>query len=222
MGLIIKDPPTCWLGDNEPAVWRDIPCAIISDELNRAPVMHAEISLISLNAARFAGHALTVDCMVGSNIAIHYALERAWPGCVIVVDGRGHKDTALIGEIMYETARTAKVGAIVIDGSVRDIACLRAGDLPIYARGFTPRGPHKGFGGEINGPIQCGGVAISAGDLLVGDDDGVVVIRKDQVEAGLMERCRKRMADEAERIRRIKAGENRYAFNPLPPPEKID
>ncbi|RMF04893.1 MAG: hypothetical protein D6773_05810 [Alphaproteobacteria bacterium] len=78
---------------------------------------------------------------------------------------------------------------------MRDVAELRDSPVPAYARAVVPAGPHKGFGGEVNGMIQCGGTAVQPGDILVGDDDGVVVIRPEQL-AGLIERCRERIANE--------------------------
>jgi regulator of RNase E activity RraA len=77
----------------------------------------------------------------------------------------------------------------VIDGAVRDAGELRESGFSVYARGVVPNGPHKGFGGSLNRLIQCAGASVEAGDLIVGDEDGVVVIRSDQ-RSGLMERCK--------------------------------
>ena len=130
----------------------------------------------------------------------------------------GHTDTAVWGGILGQAAKARCVAALVVDGSVRDAAELRASGLAVFARGVVPGGPHKGFGGVINAPIQCAGVPVSPGDLVVGDDDGVVVVRPDQMD-GLMEKCRARMAREEELARRIAAGASTVELLNLPPPE---
>ena len=170
------------------------PVAVIGDELNRAQMLAAAIKPVAPGMG-FVGQALTVQCMVGDNLALHHAAARAAPGAVLVADARAHEDTAVWGGILHQAAKTRGVVAVVIDGAVRDVAELRESGLPAYARAVVPTGPHKGFGGEINAPIACGGVAVSPGDVLVGDDDGIVVIRPDQID-GLAERCAARIANE--------------------------
>ena len=170
------------------------PVAVIGDELNRTQMMAAALKPVAPDKG-FVGQALTVQCMVGDNLALHHAAARATPGAVLVADARAHEDTAVWGGILHQAAKARGVVAVVIDGAVRDVAELRESGLPVYARAIVPAGPHKGFGGEINGPIACGGVAVAPGDVLVGDDDGIVVIRPDQVD-GLAERCAARIANE--------------------------
>ena len=216
--LTINDPPRDLLTEAELAAWRDLPTAIISDELGRSWTMQAAIKPLAPGTG-FAAQALTVQTMVGDNAALHYALTAAWPGCVIVVDARGHVDTAVWGGIMTCAAKARGVAALVVDGSVRDAAELRQSGLPVYARGIVPNGPHKGFGGTVNVPIQCAGVAIDPGDLLVGDDDGVVVIRPDRM-AGLMEKCRQRIAREVDHMKRIAAGASTVELLGLPAVDK--
>lgn len=212
--LTLNDPPRTLLAEAELAAWRELPTAIISDELGRSCTMQAAIKPLAPGTG-FAGQALTVQTMVGDNAALHYALTVAWPGCVIVVDARGHVDTAVWGGIMTHAAKTRGVAALVVDGSVRDAAELRQSGLPVYARGIVPNGPHKGFGGAVNVPIQCAGVAVDPGNLLVGDDDGVVVIRPDRM-AGLMDKCVQRIAKEEDHLKRIDAGASTVELLGLP------
>jgi RraA family protein len=219
MALTIHHPDFPRLSAEELELWKNIPTSIISDELNRTGTLNSELRPLQSDL-RFAGQALTVQCMVGDNAPIHYAMTVAWPGCVMLVDGRGHKDTALFGEILGEAALAAGVVAVIIDGATRDSAELRASDLYVYARAIVPNGPHKGFGGAINVPIQCAGVSVSPGDLVVGDDDGVVIVPPRQIK-GLRPRCDSRIASEAERIQRIRAGATTVDLLGFPPPEKI-
>ncbi len=219
MALTINKAEFQQLSTEELELWSHIPTSIISDELNRTGTLHSEVRPLQSNFS-FAGQALTVQCMVGDNAPIHYAMTVAWPGCVMVVDGRGHKDTALFGEILGEAALAKGVIAVIIDGAVRDSAELRESDLYVYTRGIVPNGPHKGFGGAINVPIQCAGVNVSPGDLVVADDDGVVIVPP-QSMPGLRARCDARIASEADRIERIKAGATTIDLLGFPPPDKI-
>lgn len=217
MSLIINHPPEARLSDAELATWRAIPSAAISDELNRACAMAAAIKPIS-GGMTFAGQALTVQTMVGDNAALHYALASAWPGCVLVVDARGHVDTAVWGGVLTHAAMVKGVGALVVDGSIRDVDEIRQSGFAAFSRGAVPNGPHKGFGGSVNAAISCAGVAVGPGDLVVGDGDGVVVVRPDQM-AGLLDRCRARMAKEEGIMAKLDAGEDSYVLQGLPPPD---
>jgi 4-hydroxy-4-methyl-2-oxoglutarate aldolase len=219
MALTIHPSPSALMDDTTITEWSKIPAAIISDELNRKGAMDSAINPLQLNSG-FAAQALTVQCMVGDNSALHYALTVAWPGCVLVVDAGGYTDTALWGGILTLAAKARGVRAIVIDGAVRDAAELRSAGISVYCRGIVPNGPHKGFGGEINGPITCAGQRIDSGDLIVADDDGVAVIRPDQ-QPGLLERCQKRINNEASVIERIEAGEFTVDIFKFPSPEEF-
>jgi regulator of RNase E activity RraA len=168
----------------------------------------------------FAGQALTAQTMVGDNGTLHYALTKAWPGAVLIVDARGHEETAVWGGILVAAALARKISAVVIDGAVRDVAELRESGVAVYARAVVPNGPHKGFGGSVNSPVQCGGVPVNPGDVVVGDEDGVVVIRPDQLP-GLMERCQARIQKEEAFLEKIKAGVSTVELMGLPPADEI-
>jgi len=217
LALTIHPSPQALLDEATLADWSRIPAAVISDELNREGAMCGAVSPLRAGMG-FAAQALTVQCMVGDNSAIHYALTVAWPGCVLVIDGKGHTDTALWGGILTLAAKARGVRAVVIDGAVRDAAELRASDISVYCRATVPNGPHKGFGGDINGSIVCAGVRVDAGDLIVADDDGIVVIRESQ-RPSLLESCRERMAREAAVLARIEAGESTVGIFNFPAPE---
>lgn len=101
-------------------------------------------------------------------------------GDIIVVSNEGDDSRSLMGEIMFRYCEYKKIGALVLDGPIRDIEAAKKIRFPIYATGSTPGGPYKDGPGEINVPISCGGVSVYPGDILVVDDDGVVVVpRKD-------------------------------------------
>jgi regulator of RNase E activity RraA len=122
------------------------------------------------------GQARTVTGMVGDNGAAHAAIGLVEAGDILVVDGRGHTETAVWGGIMTRAAMERGVGGLVVDGAVRDAAEIRALGFPTFAAGICPAGPGKGFGGIIDGPIACAGCPVKPGDIVIGDDDGVAVI----------------------------------------------
>lgn len=110
---------------------------------------------------------------------LHQALNMAQEGDVVVLSNEGDRSRAIMGEIMYRyLADFKKVAGIVIDGPIRDIDVIANEKCPIYATGTTPGGPYKEGPGEVNAPISIGGVVIQAGDIVLGDGDGVIVISK--------------------------------------------
>ncbi len=219
MAIEFGTRPSELLDPSEIAAWAAIPSPIIGDELNRTGLMASRIRPISPSFS-CAGQALTVDCMVGDNSVLHYCLRELWPGAVIVADGRGHTDTAIWGEILHTCATRQGAGGVIVDGAMRDSDVLRESEVPAYSAGVSPRGPHKGFGGAINKPIQCGGVPVSPGDLVVADQDGIAVIQPDQMD-GLMDRCKKRIETEGKTLARIAAGELTIDILNFPPAESI-
>ncbi len=219
MAIHIGSPDFEHLSNDEIAQWQAVPTAVISDDLNRASTMHSAIKPVG-PGMNFAGQALTVQTMVGDNATLHYGLQHAWPGCVVVVDARAHTETAVWGGVLVAAAKARQVAAVIIDGAVRDVAELRESGVAVYARAVIPNGPHKGFGGSINQPIQCPGVAIQPGALVVGDEDGVVTIRPEQ-RPGLMALCQARIAKEEDFMSKIAAGVSTVELMGLPAPDKI-
>ena len=131
---------------------------------------------------KLAGAAYTVKTTPGDNLLVHLALDTAQKGDVIVVDAGGICENAIIGELMMSRARQRGVAGIVIWGAIRDSAEIGAGSYPVYASGVTHRGPYKNGPGEINVPINMGGMAVNPGDIIVGDADGLVAVPQEQAE----------------------------------------
>ncbi|NLG78385.1 MAG: hypothetical protein GX492_00910 [Firmicutes bacterium] len=133
--------------------------------------------------AKVVGSALTVACRVGDNLTLHKAIELAEPGDVIVADAGGYREAGgMWGEIMALAARKRGVAGVVIDGAARDVPILRAMKFPIFARTSSPGATSKKSFGSINRPIVCGGVLVNPGDIVLGDDDGVVIIPRARAE----------------------------------------
>jgi 4-hydroxy-4-methyl-2-oxoglutarate aldolase len=146
---------------------------------------------------RLCGPAHTVKCYPGSIITVHKALLEARPGEVLVVDGEGDERGALFGELMTLQALANRLGGIVVDGPVRDRTAVIQSGFAVFASSTTPRVGSNRRVGETQIPIQCGGVVVRPGDLIVGDDDGVAVIAADQIASVL---------EAAEAIKRKEAG----------------
>ncbi|HBT47727.1 MAG TPA: methyltransferase [Peptococcaceae bacterium] len=153
----------------------------IADNMGRMFCMDAGIKPVREDA-KLAGIAFTVKTRPGDNLLVHKALDMAEPGDVIIVDARGDMTNAILGEIMARYALKRGLRGLVVDGAVRDWAGIKRLDLPVFARGASPRGPYKDGPGEINVPVSCGGVTVFPGDVIVGDADGVVVIPAGEAE----------------------------------------
>jgi regulator of RNase E activity RraA len=186
------------------ALFEGLPTAIISDNLNR---MSGTWGLVPMHAPGtvLMGTALTVRTRPGDNLMIHKALQLGRPGDVLVIDGGGVLDRALFGDIMKNVAKMRAFAGVVIDGAIRDAGAYRADSFPCYARGVCHRGPYKDGPGEINVPVVIGGMVVNPGDIVVGDDDGLVFIAPADAIA-VAEASRKKAGAEAAILDSIAAG----------------
>ena len=149
--------------------------ATISDAQKSFGIMRPAIRPLA-PGMRIVGTAHTVKCYPGSIITVHKALLEARPGEVLVVDGEGDDRGALFGELMTLQALANGLGGIVVDGPVRDRAAVTRSGFPVFAASVTPRVGSNRRVGETQIAIQCGGVVVRPGDLILADDDGVAVI----------------------------------------------
>ena len=161
--------------------FREIPVANIDDNMGRIAAVDASIFPLNPNA-KILGTAFTVNAPAGDNLLFHKALDMAQPGDVIVLANKGSLSRSLCGEIMSNYAKSRGLAGIIIDGCVRDSAALRELDFPVYAKGITPNGPYKNGPGEMNFPVSFAGIIINPGDIIVGDADGLLVIRPEDAE----------------------------------------
>jgi RraA family protein len=129
------------------------------------------------------GPAITVKSRPGDNLMVHMALNLASEGDVIVVDAGGDLTNAIVGERMLAYCVAKKFAGIVINGAVRDYAWIKSHSFPVFAAGVSHRGPYKDGPGEINVSIAIDGMVIEPGDLIVGDDDGILCLPAGEAEA---------------------------------------
>jgi RraA family protein len=181
-----------------------LPVANISDSMARMSAAGPRLRPMHAGGV-MAGPALTVKCRPGDNLMLHKALDLAVPGDIIVCDGGGDLTNSLIGEIMLAIAAKKRVGGVVINGSIRDAAAIRAGSLPVFAAGVSHRGPYKDGPGEINVAIAVDGMVIEPGDLVIGDDDGLLCVPYDQC-ASVLAATEAKQAAEVKTMADIAAG----------------
>lgn len=186
--------------------FRGLPVANISDCMYRMSAGQADLRPMH-GGGPLAGVALTVRTRPGDNLMVHKALNMAVAGDVIVVDAGGDTTNSLIGEIMSSFAAKKGVAGFVINGAIRDAGAIRAGTFPVFALAATHRGPYKDGPGEINVPIAINGMTIEPGDLVVGDDDGVLAIPFDEVPRLHAATVQKQQAEEKQ-MAAIRAGTN--------------
>ncbi|MBK6004866.1 4-hydroxy-4-methyl-2-oxoglutarate aldolase [Ramlibacter ginsenosidimutans] len=186
---------------------RTLPTATLHEAGGRIGALPCAIKPV-VPSMRVCGPAITVQSPGGDNLWLHRALYVAQPGDVLVVHVGGAHDYGYWGEIMSTAAQARKLGGLVIDGCVRDGALLAQLGFPVFARGLCIRGTGKDFGarGWINHPVLFDEVTVRAGDLIVGDGDGVVALPRDRA-AELVASSQAREAKEAGIIDRVRAGE---------------
>lgn len=175
---------------------------LLSDAQNYGGAMDYEIKPVS-NISIMAGTAVTVNVSPGDNLYLHQAIYSSDQGYVLVIDGKNDKNNAYLGELMAFAAEAKGLNGIIIDGLVRDKSVLQNINIPIFAKGFVPTGPHKNGPGQINVSISCGGVTVNPGDLVVGDEDGVTIVPRDKISEVFI-RAEKKKSYEEKRLNKIK------------------
>jgi RraA family protein len=158
--------------------------AVVSDCLERTNALHGLRPLAGTRLDKsLAGTALTVWTRPGDGLVVHKAIELAKEGDVLVIDGGGSLERAVIGEIMAKRAHARGIRGVVIGGAVRDARSIADGPMPVFAAGTTVLGSYTSGPGEIHRPVSIGGTVVRDGDLIVGDYDGLVVVPYERASA---------------------------------------
>ncbi|TGD41239.1 dimethylmenaquinone methyltransferase [Pseudotabrizicola sediminis] len=164
--------------------WSAIPVAIAVDLVCEAGQI--DPALRPLRPAgqqpRLFGQAVTVRCEAPDFGAVLLALDVIERGQVLVIDAGGYREAAMIGDILSGHLRAKGAAGLICDGAVRDLGTVGGwDDFPVFARWINPRGPTGADRGAINLPVTIGGTSVAPGDLMIGDDDGLVSLSPIQV-----------------------------------------
>jgi 4-hydroxy-4-methyl-2-oxoglutarate aldolase len=157
----------------------------VVDAMDGIGAMNYRIKPLDPAAAGVIGTALTCHCGPGDNLGLFGALDAAQPGDIIVAASDGYTDAAVTGDLMIGVMKNIGVRAFVTDGTVRDLAGIRAVGLPVFCAGLTPNSPVRNGPGTTGFPIIAGGRPVKSGDIIVGDMDGVVVVPRKSIDAVL-------------------------------------
>jgi 4-hydroxy-4-methyl-2-oxoglutarate aldolase len=198
---VLSAPPR--LSDALVARFRGMASPNLADAMGRFHFMDA--GMRSRSGLPLCGLAVTALCRPADNLMVHKALQVAEPGDIVVVDTCGNTTSAVFGELMCHTAAAKKLGGIIVDGALRDIDGITRLGMPAFSRTVCPGGCDKDGPGEINVPIVCGGTVVMPGDIIVGDDDGVAVVPRDDADE-VLRLVDELMARERARIAEIQDG----------------
>jgi 4-hydroxy-4-methyl-2-oxoglutarate aldolase len=179
--------------------------ADVTDAQNRTGAMDSRIRTLSADR-KILGSALTVNLPPGDNLMLYKAMQLAQPGDVLVVNTNGNSTKAIWGELMTKSAMALKISGLVVDGLIRDGGVISQLDFPVFCCGTVPVSVEKSGPGFVNGEIVCGGTVVHPGDIIVGDDDGVVVIAK-QMLSMVVENIKKLQEREVLRRQEIENGQ---------------
>jgi 4-hydroxy-4-methyl-2-oxoglutarate aldolase len=198
------------------ARWRHVPSAIVADVSKGECLIDPAIRPLKPpgQQPRLFGRAVTARCAPPDFGAVLRALDLVQPGDVLAIDAQGNASHAMIGGILGEFLHRRQAAGIICDGAIRDVRELAATPgFSVYSRSITPRGPVSMNGQHANGEIRLGGRVVNPGDLLIGDDDGLVVLSPASA-LRLIDLAEAKLALEADWIAALSSGRSvRDVFN---------
>ncbi|HVO03175.1 MAG TPA: hypothetical protein VMT54_13305 [Candidatus Cybelea sp.] len=209
---MIKDPPLLRIRRKFPrpskkvlAAFAGVPTGFAVDAMNGRGALDYRIKPLAPARGVMVGAAMTCHCGPADNLALFGALAMAEPGDILVAATDGYTETSVTGDLLLGMAKNRGLKGIVTDGAARDLAGILAVDLPLYCLGLNPNSPARNGPGTVGHPIVVGGVTVSSGDIVIGDNDGIVVVPRAEAEA-VLRRLEDVRAAEATLDAKVKAG----------------
>jgi 4-hydroxy-4-methyl-2-oxoglutarate aldolase len=182
--------------------------ATVHESMDKRGAMNASIKPIA-KGMKVCGRAIPIKCHAGDNLMLIKAINMAKEGDVIVADVGRTIHAGPFGEVLAVECVTKKLGGLIVSGSVRDSEAIINLGFPVFATSLSVCGTAKATLGTINHPISCGDVIVYPGDIILGDDDGVVVIPLEEAEE-ILSRSEERVSKEEIVMQRIRSGESLF------------
>ena len=193
--------------------FKDMGAATVYEAAGRKGSVDPRIKPLA-RGIRMLGPAFTVECHPKDNLMLHKALQIAEKGDILVASTQGYPEAGYWGGLMAGSAIARQLGGLAIDGCVRDSTEIFEMGFPVFCRGACIRSTTKGILGRVNHPILFGGVIVNPGDLVLGDDDGLVIVARKEVET-VLKAAQERDAKEEKKAAELAKGVSSVELNKL-------